>query len=97
MITYAIKVEEKMRDTHPDFHKAFDCHYYYMGKDGWMAGQPLYEGYKTLRGAKVGLAAYKKQHDYYIGQSSYKNGFWTETIIGIVPMNGIEEASVEED
>ena len=97
MTTYAIKVEERMKENNPLFKGIPEVHYYYMGKNGWMAGQPLYEGYKTLRGAKVGLAAYKKQHDYYIGQSSYKNGFWTETIIGIVPMNGIEEASVEED
>ena len=38
-----------------------------------------------------GLAAYKKQHDFYINQSSYKEGYWSERIIGIVPMDGDKE------
>ena len=95
-MTYAVKFEEKMRENHPTFSGTPEVHYYYMGKDGWMAGQPLYEGYSTMRGAKVGLAAYKKQHDFYINQSSYKEGYWSERIIGIVPMDGDKEI-IQED
>lgn len=55
----------------------------------------MYEGYSTLRGAKIGLAAYMKQHENFIKTSLYKDGFWDEVVIGIVPMNGEHEITSE--
>lgn len=61
-----------------------------------MSGQSLYEGYSTLRGAKIALAAYMKQHEEFIKKPLYKDGFWDEDVIGIVPMNGNKEITSEE-
>lgn len=61
-----------------------------------MSGQSLYEGYSTLRGAKIGLAAYMKQHEDFIKKPLYKDGFWDEAVIGIVPMDGDKEMTFEE-
>lgn len=88
MITYAIKVEERMTETNPQYKGEPVVLYYYLGKGGWMAGQYQYEGYETKRGAKIALSALKKNFT----QSS---PFWLETIIGIVPMNGDKEIEKE--
>lgn len=61
-----------------------------------MSEQILYEGYSTLRGAKIGLAAYMKQHEYFVSTPLYKDGFWDEVVVGIVPMNGSHEINSEE-
>lgn len=64
MTTYAIKVQNTMRSTNPRYSTEGPMtFYYYIGKNGWMSGQSLYEGYSTLRGAKIALAAYMKQHE----------------------------------
>ena len=97
MTTYAIKVETTMRTTNPRYSTEGPLTlYYYIGKSGWMSGQSLYEGYSTLRGAKIGLAAYMKQHEDFISTPRYKNGFWDEVVVGIVPMNGTHEITSEE-
>ena len=86
MITYAIKVEERMTETNPQYKGELVVLYYYLGKGGWMAGQYQYEGYETERGAKIALSALKKNFTQF-------SPFWVETIIGVVPMDGWEEAS----
>lgn len=97
MTTYAIKVETTMRPTNPRYSTEGPMTlYYYIGKNGWMSEQILYEGYSTLRGAKIGLAAYMKQHEYFISTPRYKDGFWDEVVVGIVPMNGNKEITSEE-
>lgn len=97
MTTYAIKVETTMRPTNPRYSTEGPMTlYYYIGKNGWMSEQILYEGYSTLRGAKIGLAAYMKQHEYFISTQLYKDGFWDEVVVGIVPMHGNKEIISEE-
>ena len=97
MTTYAIKVQNTMRPTNPRYNTEGPMTlYYYIGKNGWASGQILYEGYSTLRGAKIGLAAYMKQHEYFISTQMYKDGFWDEVVVGIVPMNGTHEITSEE-
>lgn len=97
MTTYAIKVQNTMRPTNRRYSTEGPMTlYYYIGKNGWAAGQILYEGYSTLRGAKIGLAAYMKQHEYFISTQLYKDGFWDEVVVGIVPMNGDKEITSEE-
>ena len=67
MTTYAIKVQNTMRSTNPRYNTEGPMTlYHYIGRNGWMSGQPMYEGYSTLRGAKIGLAAYMKQHEDFI-------------------------------
>lgn len=85
MITYAIKVEERMTEINPQYKGEPVVHYYYLGKGGWMAEQYQYEGYETERGAKIALSALKKNFTQF-------SKFWEETIIGVVPMDGWEEA-----
>lgn len=97
MTTYAIKVQNTMRSTNPRYNTEGPMTlYHYIGRNGWMSGQPMYEGYSTLRGAKIGLAAYMKQHEDFINKPLYKDGFWDEVVIGIVPMNGDKEITSEE-
>ena len=92
MTTYAIKVQHMMRSTNPRYNTEGPMTlYHYIGRNGWMSGQPMYEGYSTLRGAKIGLAAYMKQHEDFIKKPLYKDGFWDEAVIGIVPMDGEKE------
>lgn len=91
MITYAVKVKEEMKETNPRYEGTPVVNYYYYGKAGWIAGQWQYEGYATLKAAKIGLAAYKKQHEHDNKQEWRKTYGWVETIIGVVPMNGTEE------
>ena len=46
MTTYAIKVQNTMRSTNPRYSTEGPMTlYYYIGKNGWMSGQSLYEGY----------------------------------------------------
>lgn len=97
MTTYAIKVQNTMRSTNPRYNTEGPMTlYHYIGRNGWMSGQPMYEGYSTLRGAKIGLAAYMKQHEDFIKKPLYKDGFWDEAVIGIVPMDGDKEMTFEE-
>lgn len=78
MTTYAIKVQNTMRPTNPRYSTEGPMKlYHYIGKNGWMSGQSLYEGYSTLRGAKIALAAYMKQHEDFIKKPLYKDG-WTD-------------------
>lgn len=96
MTTYAIKVVNKMRSTNPRYSTEGPMTLsHYIGKNGWMSGQSLYEGYSTLRGAKIGFAAYMKQHNDFIMTKLYKDGFWDEVVVGIVPMNGEQEITSE--
>lgn len=75
MTTYAIKVQNTMRSTNPRYNTEGPMTlYHYIGKNGWMSGQSLYEGYSTLRGAKIGLAAYMKQHDDFIKNRCTRTG-----------------------
>lgn len=37
-----------------------------------------------------------KQHEDFIKTPLYKDGFWDEVVIGIVPMNGDKEITSEE-
>lgn len=85
MITYAIKVEERMTESNPQYTEEPVVLYYYLGKGGWMAGQYQYEGYETERGAKIALSTLKKNFTQF-------SPFWVETIIGVVSMDGWEEA-----
>lgn len=97
MTTYAIKVQNTMRSTNPRYNTEGPMTlYHYIGRNGWISGQPLYEGYSSPRGAKIALAAYMKQHEEFIKKPLYKNGLWDEVFIGIVPMNGEHEITSEE-
>lgn len=86
MITYAIKVEERMTKSNPQYVGKPVVLYYYLGKGGWMSSQYSYEGYPTERGAKIALSALKKNFTQF-------SPYWEETIIGVVPMNGREEVT----
>lgn len=37
-----------------------------------------------------------KQHEYFISTPLYKDGFWDEVVVGIVPMHGNKEITSEE-
>lgn len=46
MTTYAIKVQNTMRSTNPRYNTEGPMTlYHYIGRNSWMSGQPMYEGY----------------------------------------------------
>ena len=56
MTTYAIKVQNTMRSTNPRYNTEGPMTlYHYIGKNGWMSGQSLYEGYSHEKMAERGV------------------------------------------
>lgn len=56
MTTYAIKVQNTMRSTNPRYSTEGPMTlYHYIGKNGWMSGQPMYEWYSHEKMTERGV------------------------------------------